>query len=179
MRPGHHPRLLPPLILAAILLLTLSRPALASTYVSWDRFEADKLAAAWLIKRFVDPDAVFRFLPAGSPLPEGVPFDVPQAELRRTVRQTTFAAILARHALKDPVLARLATFISDLEINLWGEKQYRESVEIQDFVLSQIDVADHAVLIDNTLAFFDILYDRLGAAPSGTGERRRNPAGKD
>ena len=40
-------------------------------YITWDRFEVDRCVAAWLIKRFVDPEAEFRLLPVGSPTATG------------------------------------------------------------------------------------------------------------
>ena len=52
-------------------------------YVTRDDFEPDKCASIWLIKRFIDPQAVFVIRPAGAPLKPGIPFDVPEAELRR------------------------------------------------------------------------------------------------
>ena len=46
-------------------------------WVTWEQVAVDRMACAWLIRRFIDADAEFLFVPPGSqPLPAGAePFD--------------------------------------------------------------------------------------------------------
>ena len=48
-------------------------------WVTWERVGVDRMACAWLITKYLDPEAEFLFVPAGQkPLPEGAePFDIP------------------------------------------------------------------------------------------------------
>ena len=48
-------------------------------WLAWEGVGVDRMACAWLIRRYIDPQAEFQFIPAGQkPLPEGVtPFDIP------------------------------------------------------------------------------------------------------
>jgi len=145
-----------------LICLLLGSTANAALYASWDRYEADKLAAAWLIKRFVDPAAEFRFLPAGTPLPhEAIPFDVPGVPLGRSIRRTTFTAVYRHYRLADPTLERIGLFINDLELNVWEDKEYPESQAIADMVASVVGKRDPATILTISFDFFDKLYNDL------------------
>jgi len=78
----------------------------------------DRAACAWLIRRFVDPDAVFVFVadPAHVPL-EATPFDMRGVELSHHGSDCTFETILRRHDLTDPVLWRLAQIVHEADID--------------------------------------------------------------
>jgi len=70
-------------------------------FSTWEGFEADKCASIWLIKRFIDKNAKIKFFPKGSIITEGIPFDVPEAKLRRYHNMSTFESILKYYNLKD------------------------------------------------------------------------------
>jgi len=167
LHPLRHPRRLPlTAILAALFsfaALSCVPPAGARTYATWNRYEADKLAAAWLIKRFVDPAAEFVFLPPGASLPAGaIPFDVPGAVLARTAGTTTYAAVRRHYRLEDPILARIGLFINDLELNVWEEKAFPESREIAEMLAAALrQNATPKQLLTRTFQFFDKLYAEL------------------
>ena len=52
-------------------------------WVTWENVGVDRMACAWLIRKHIDPDAEFLFVPYGSQeLPKGAePFDIPGARL--------------------------------------------------------------------------------------------------
>ncbi|HEY4603002.1 MAG TPA: chromate resistance protein ChrB domain-containing protein [Blastococcus sp.] len=72
----------------------------------------DRAACAWLIRRFLDPDAVFVFVtdPAEVP-PEATAFDIRGADLGHHGGDCSFETILRRHDLTDPVLWRIAEIV--------------------------------------------------------------------
>jgi hypothetical protein len=76
------------------------------------------MASAWLITRFIDPQAEFIFVPAGAkPLPEGAePFDIPGARFSHHRGHCTFHALLKEYKLKDPTLARIATIVDEADV---------------------------------------------------------------
>lgn len=78
----------------------------------------DRAACAWLIRRFVDPDAAFLFVADHADVPEDTtPFDMRGVELSHHCSDCTFETILRRHDLTDPVLWRLAQIVHEADID--------------------------------------------------------------
>ena len=65
-------------------------------WVTWQDVGVDRIGCAWLIKRFIDPDAEFIFVPPGAtPLPEGAePFDIPGTRLSHRRGHSSFHTIV-------------------------------------------------------------------------------------
>jgi len=76
----------------------------------------DRLASAWLIKRFIDPQARFLWLarPADCP-PSAVGFDFDGAEFSHEGERVTFETLLASFALASPALQRLGRLVHALD----------------------------------------------------------------
>ena len=125
--------------------------------------ETDNLASAWLIKRFVDPGARFDFVPKGTLVTNGTPFDMPCAEFRRYPTLSCFQSILQKNALTNAVLLRIGDITHDIEINYWAEKKCPESMEIAARINAIIDSArtNPAVCVQNASPVFDTLYETL------------------
>jgi len=78
----------------------------------------DRAACAWLIRRFVDPDAAFLFVADHAHVPEdATPFDMRGVDLSHHGSDCTFETILRRHDLSDPVLWRLAQIVHEADID--------------------------------------------------------------
>jgi hypothetical protein len=76
----------------------------------------DRAACPWLIKRFVDHDAEFIFVPANQVMDKAVefnaiPFDMPKVEYAHVGELCTFDYILKKHNLRDPVLHQIAEIV--------------------------------------------------------------------
>jgi hypothetical protein len=87
-------------------------------WVTRERPKVDRIACPWLIRRLVDPQAEFLFVPhdqvAAVAEREGAtPFDVEGAELGHRGDECSFDAIVRKYALasKDPALGRLARIV--------------------------------------------------------------------
>ena len=81
----------------------------------------DRVACPWLIRRFVDPDATFLFVPADEVSSvaqrEGaVPFDVKGVELGHVDGRCSFESILVKYALTDPALRLLGRIVHGADI---------------------------------------------------------------
>ena len=101
-------------------------------YVTRESLEPDKLASIWLIQRFVDQEAAFLFAAEGTPLTNGIPFDMPEADYRRYATLSCFESILEKQRLGNNAgLRRVGDLIHDLEINYWGEKRFPESLQLK------------------------------------------------
>lgn len=80
--------------------------------------KVDRVACPWLIKKFVDKDAEFLFVPADTVQTEAerinaIPFDVPNAELGHHEKECSFDAIVKKYGLtKDPALVLLARIVN-------------------------------------------------------------------
>jgi hypothetical protein len=86
-------------------------------WVTWEQIGVDRMACGWLIRRFIDAMAVFRFVPAGAALPDGhEPFDIPGARLSHHRGRCTFQTMLREYQLDDPVLQRIARIVDEADI---------------------------------------------------------------
>jgi hypothetical protein len=87
-------------------------------WVTWESVAVDRMACAWLIKRFIDVQAEFVFIRAGyKPLPEGCePFDIPGAKYSHHRGHCTFHTLLREYNLKDPILQRIAQIVDEADV---------------------------------------------------------------
>lgn len=77
----------------------------------------DRAACAWLIRRFVDPQATFVFVGDPTDVPaEGTPFDIRGAELSHHGDDCTFETMLKRYELTDPVLWDIARIVHEADL---------------------------------------------------------------
>jgi hypothetical protein len=76
------------------------------------------MATAWAIRRFVDPEAIFEFVPRTRDIGtmDGIPFDFRGAELSHRNGRCTFEALLEKHELRDEGLQRMAKIIRSADL---------------------------------------------------------------
>lgn len=89
-------------------------------WVTRERAKVDRIACPWLIRKFVDPEAEFMFVPkekvAEAAAKYGaIPFDAPGVELGHAMdgaeERVSFDAIIRRYRLTDPALLDLAEIV--------------------------------------------------------------------
>jgi hypothetical protein len=85
-------------------------------WVTRRRPHVDRIASAWLIKRFIDPEATFVFADPQDFPPKAVPFDTPGAELSHRGDDCTFETLLKRAGLRDRRLTRLAEIVHEADL---------------------------------------------------------------
>src|ERR1017187_5448838 len=78
-------------------------------WITREHVKVDRVACPWLIKKFVDKDAEFFFVPADKVMEEAkrlgaTPFDVSNVELGHHGEDVSFNSILKKHKLTDPAL---------------------------------------------------------------------------
>jgi hypothetical protein len=78
----------------------------------------DRIASAWLIRRFIDPEARFKFVPPKGyvPEPNELRFDMFEAEFSHEGDSCTFEVLCQRMALREPGLRALADVIHDIDL---------------------------------------------------------------
>jgi len=128
-------------------------------YVSWDTMEFDKCLAAWLIVRFVDKDAQFRFVPKGTELIEGIPFDIPGADWARKHRTCTSQYVLELIDDPDPTIERIVSIAAQIELNFWQLDRFPEAQECFYKAEEIIDqTPDSTKCFEKMCSYFDGLY---------------------
>ena len=140
-------------------------------WITREHVKVDRVACPWLIKRFVDPDAEFYFVPREQVLVEAerigaVPFDVPDVELGHHGAECSFEAILKRYdLLQNPALALLGRIVNgaDTDNSLYHQPEGPGLQAIADG-FSRLGFADdHAVNAAEWIVY-DALYAHCRAA---------------
>lgn len=87
-------------------------------WMTWENVGVDRMACGWLIRRFIDPDAEFSFIPMSQKsFPEGVePFDIPGARLSHHQGHCTFHTMLGVYRLDDAILRRIARIVDEADV---------------------------------------------------------------
>jgi hypothetical protein len=87
-------------------------------FITREHIHVDRIATAWAIRRFVDPDATFEFVPRTRDVSslEGVPFDIRGAELGHRDGRCTFERLLDKYELRDRALQRMAAIIRGADL---------------------------------------------------------------
>jgi hypothetical protein len=140
------------------------RPALDLTklrgrrWVTRPRPHIDRVASAWLIKRFVDPEAQFVFAPPAEFPKDAIPFDAPGAELSHHGEDCTFETLLKHARLRDRRLVRLAEIVheADLRDGKYAHEEAR-GIDVAVRALLAASPDDHQVLAQG-MALFEGLY---------------------
>jgi hypothetical protein len=120
----------------------------------------DRMASAWLIRRFVDTGAAFDFaeersLPA---LPAGtVTFDVPGGEFTHAGDLCTFEVLLRAFGLSDPALAGIAAIVHELDVS--GERRQAPEAAGLEAILTGIrrSARDDRDALERGMAVFEML----------------------
>jgi hypothetical protein len=88
------------------------------TWVTRTGVHIDRIASAWLIRRFIDPGATFKFVPAKGYVPESreLRFDMFEAEFSHEGDLCTFEVLCARFSLTEPGLGTVAELIHDIDV---------------------------------------------------------------
>jgi hypothetical protein len=93
-----------------------ARPGAGRVWVTRRGVYVDRIASAWLIRRFVDPKARFRFVaPDHGPAPGEVRFDMFEAEYTHEGDRCTFETLATRFAPDDPALAAIGEMVHDID----------------------------------------------------------------
>jgi len=134
-------------------------------WITHEHVRADRAASAWLIQRFVDPQAAFLFVPKDQVIAvaerEGAPpFDVQGVELGHHGKECTFEAILKEHKLTgDAALVLLGKIVNgaDTDNTLWDQPEGPGLSAIADGFLTLGFGDDHEVLAKEFIVY-DALY---------------------
>lgn len=125
----------------------------------------DRLASAWLIKRFVDPAARFVWLarPADCP-PEAIGFDFDGATFTHVGNRVTFEVVLASFSLEQAALLRIGALVHYLDV---GGVQPAEAAGVESILAGLRErLTDDDRFLEASLDLFDGLYAAFASKSS-------------
>lgn len=138
------------------------------TWVTRRGIHIDRIASAWLIRRFLDPRARFRFVDAKEPArKDELRFDMVGGDFSHEGDRCTFETLLARTGLEDPSLAEIAEIVHDIDLK--DEKFGRAEAPGIERLLIGLLLAnpEDEARVERGLALLDDLYQSF---------RKRRPA---
>ena len=153
-------------------------------WVTRPRPGVDRMASAWLIRRFLDREARFDFVADRAAAPDGaLPFDMFGVEFTHRGSQCTFEVLCEHFGLDDPALARVAAIVHDLDLK---DGRFRApdapaiGRAIDGLRLAQPD--DQRLLADG-MTLFEALYlafshEARASGPRPLARRRAAPRAK-
>ena len=138
------------------------------TWVTRKGIFVDRMASAWLIRRFIDPDARFRFVDPDShrATPGELRFDMFEGEFTHAGDRCTFETLLDRFSLDDPALRVIAELVHDIDLR--DDKFAREEAAGLEVALTGIarGATDDEDRVERAGALFEALYLAFGS-PTG------------
>jgi hypothetical protein len=152
----------------------LSNQFRGRVWVTRPRPGVDRMASAWLIRRFIDPEARFAFVIDRRTIPGGaLPFDMSEVEFSHHGEHCTFETLCDRFGIREDPVGRIAAIVHDLDLkdDRFGAPEAATiGAVIQGLQLAH--AADEA-LLEHGMALFDALYRSLAHAPRPGGALRR------
>jgi hypothetical protein len=133
-------------------------------WVTRERPRIDRVACAWLIRRFIDPEPEFLFVPNNEVLPvaereNATVFHVRAGKIGRTPEDTGFEALMRHFHVgeDDPALQRLARIIHGADVH--GADSPPESAGLRAIMMGYVDVyADDHELLTAAVTVYESLY---------------------
>jgi hypothetical protein len=131
-------------------------------WVTRERPKIDRIACPWLIRRFIDADAEFLFVPPETVLSvaaqqDAIPYDVPDVELSHVGPLCSFDAFLAKYELSDEGLSVLATIVRGADTGRPDLAPEAPGLLAMSLGLSQCFADDHEML-EHGIVMYDALY---------------------
>jgi hypothetical protein len=130
-------------------------------WVTRKRPYVDRMASAWLIRKFIDPKAVFEFIgeeDVHHSEKGPVTFDMKNGEFTHNLDLCTFEVLIKSFSLKDKALRKMANIVH--QIDLKDEKyQVPEAKGVEDILKGiRRTVVDDQEILEKGLVLFDMLY---------------------
>ena len=120
----------------------------------------DRIGCAWLVRRFIDKHASFKFVPPKGyvPEPNELRFDMFDAEFTHEGDRCSFEVLMTRAGLDDPALSAIAEIVHDIDLK--DDKFGREEAAGIKTLINGIcaDTRDDDERLARGAAIFDDLY---------------------
>jgi hypothetical protein len=131
-------------------------------WVTRPRPGVDRFASAWLIRRFIDPEARFGFVADAKDSKEAVAFDMYSSGFRHERDLCTFEVLESRFGIADATVRRIGEIVHDIDLK---EDRYHAPHTVAVGVLVdglRSSFADDHALLEQGMVLFEALYRGLG-----------------
>jgi hypothetical protein len=131
-------------------------------WITREKVKVDRVACPWLIKKFVDPQAEFIFVPADKVMNEAgrlgaIPYDVTNVELGHHGEDVSFNSILKKYELGDPALQLLGEIVRAADSHPSNPHPAGEGLRWVAHGFSALGLSDHEIL-QREFIVYDALY---------------------
>jgi AraC-like DNA-binding protein len=131
-------------------------------WITRERPKIDRIACPWLIKKFVDPDAEFIYVPFNEVLTKAetlnaIPFDIPNVEYTHYNEECTFDYIVKKHEIKDPAILILAKIVRGADTDQHEIAKESAGLWAISAGLSH-NITNDAELLKSGMVIYDALY---------------------
>jgi len=133
---------------------------LGKTWVTRRGIQVDRIATAWLVRRFIDAGARFRFVDGRStePAPKEIRFDMVPGDVTHEGDRCTFESLVARAGIADPAVHEIAEIVHDIDLKD-GKYGRADAAGIQRLLAGLLQThADDESRLSRGFALFDDLY---------------------
>jgi rhodanese-related sulfurtransferase len=147
--------------------------ATRGVWVTRERPKVDRIACPWLLRRFVDRDAVIHYVEpeqtlAVTKLLGGIAFDIKGAPLEHDGELCTFDTMLRHFGLDDPTLAALAPIVRGADTHRFDLTPEAPGLLAVSLGLSQLFATDDQAMLATGMTVYDALYRWLRDAREET-----------
>jgi rhodanese-related sulfurtransferase len=142
---------------------TDAKPASGATrWVTRERPKIDRIACPWLVRRFVDPDAEFLYVPSDrvrqvAAEQDAIAYDVPGVHFTHEGERCSFDAFVRHYGLRDPALEELALIVRAADTGRLELAPQAAGLVAISLGLSRNFARDHQML-EHGLVIYDALY---------------------
>ncbi len=131
-------------------------------WITREKPKIDRIACPWLIKRFVDKEAKFIYVPKEQVYEKAnelnaIPYDIPGAEYSHYGNECTFDFILKKHQLNEPALHQLARIVRGADTDSFHLAPQSAGLWAISAGLSYNHTNDHEML-EIGMKLYDALY---------------------
>ena len=122
----------------------------------------DRIACPWLIRRFIDKEAEFIFVPFESVISKAeelgaTPYDIPDVEYTHYGEECTFDYFIRKHGLNDPALKKMAAIVRGADTDRHEIASQASGLWAIASGLSYNTSDDHQ-LLEKSMMIYDALY---------------------
>jgi len=131
-------------------------------WITRERPKIDRIACPWLIKKFVDPEAEFIYVPFNEVLTKAkelnaIPFDIPDVEFTHYNEECTFDYIIKKYQIKDPAVIIMSKIVRGADTDRHEVAKEAAGLWAISAGLSH-NITDDLELLKNGMILYDALY---------------------
>lgn len=131
-------------------------------WITRERPKIDRIACPWLIKKFVDPEAEFIYVPFNEVLTKAkelnaIPFDIPDVEFTHYNEECTFDYIIKKYQIKDPAVLIMSKIVRGADTDRHEMAKESAGLWAISAGLSH-NITDDLELLKNGMILYDALY---------------------